>query len=128
LAVTTYKPIAPQQFPKFAGIKTYMRLPHSQTTQGIDFAIIGVPWDGATSYRTGQRSGPDAIRKVSVTLRPYNQALGVQIFEHCSGVEVLPDYDVAEITALPAANIIYEFLSLVALNKKNSNKNMKPDK
>jgi agmatinase len=36
-------------------------------------------------------------------------------------VEVLPDYDVAELTALLAANIIYEFLSLIALNKKNSN-------
>ena len=35
-------------------------------------------------------------------------------------VEVLPDYDVAEITALLAANIIYEFLSLIALNKKMS--------
>ena len=31
-------------------------------------------------------------------------------------VEVLPDYDVAEITALLAANIVYEFLSLIALN------------
>jgi agmatinase len=64
-----------------------MRLPHSQKTQGIDFAIIGVPWDGATSYRTGQRLGPDAIRKVSVTLRPYNLALNVGIFEHCTGVD-----------------------------------------
>jgi len=34
-------------------------------------------------------------------------------------VEVLPDYDVAEITALLAANIVYEFLSLIALNKRN---------
>jgi len=33
-------------------------------------------------------------------------------------VEVLPDYDVAEITALLAANIVYEFLSLIAINKK----------
>jgi agmatinase len=31
-------------------------------------------------------------------------------------VEVLPDYDVAEITALLADNIVYEFLSLIALN------------
>jgi agmatinase len=31
--------------------------------------------------------GPDAIRKVSVTLRPYNLAQGVGIFEHCSGVD-----------------------------------------
>ena len=82
-----YKPITPQQQPKFAGIKTYMRLPHSQTMDGIDFAVAGVPWDGATSYRTGQRLGPDAIRKVSVTLRPFNLALDVHIFEHCSGID-----------------------------------------
>jgi arginase family enzyme len=34
-------------------------------------------------------------------------------------VEVLPAYDPAEITAVLAANIMYEFLSLIALNKKN---------
>jgi agmatinase len=86
-AMTEYKPITPLQQPKFAGIKTFMRLPHSQAIQGIDFAVIGVPWDGATSYRTGQRLGPDAIRKVSVTLRPYNLALDIDIFEHCAGVD-----------------------------------------
>lgn len=85
--MTDFKPITPQQQPKFAGIKTFMRLPHSQTIRGIDFAVGGVPWDGATSYRTGQRLGPEAIRKVSTTLRPYNLALDVDIFEHCSGVD-----------------------------------------
>ena len=93
----SYKPITAQQLPKFAGIKTYMRLPHRRTTQGIDFAVVGVPWDGATSYRTGQRMAPDAIRRVSVTLRPYNMILDVGIFEHCSGVDygdvsVIPGY------------------------------------
>jgi agmatinase len=34
-------------------------------------------------------------------------------------VEVLPAYDPAEITALLAANIMYEFLALIALNKKS---------
>jgi agmatinase len=85
--MTKYKPITPQQQPKFAGIKTFMRLPHTQAMDGIDFAVAGVPWDGATSYRTGQRLGPDAIRKVSVTLRPFNLALDVDIFEHCAGVD-----------------------------------------
>ncbi len=96
-SVKSYKPITAQQLPKFAGIKTYMRLPHCRTTQGIDFAVVGVPWDGATSYRTGQRMAPDAIRRVSVTLRPYNLALDVGIFEQCSGVDygdlsVVPGY------------------------------------
>ena len=95
--MTEYKPSAPQQQPKFAGIKTYLRLPHHQTVEGIDFAVVGIPWDGGTSYRTGQRLGPDAIRKVSVTLRPYNLAQGVGIFEHCCGVDygdvsVVPGY------------------------------------
>jgi agmatinase len=85
--MTDFKPITPQQQPKFAGIKTFMRLPHTQIIQGIDFAVLGIPWDGATSYRTGQRLGPDAIRKVSVTLRPYNLPLGVDIFEYCSGID-----------------------------------------
>jgi agmatinase len=96
-SVKSYKPTTAQQFPKFAGIKTFMRLPHSRTAQGIDFAVVGVPWDGATSYRTGQRMAPEAIRRVSVTLRPYNLALDVGIFEHCSGVDygdlaVIPGY------------------------------------
>lgn len=85
--MTGHKPITPQQQPKFAGIKTFMRLPHSQAIDNIDFAVAGVPWDGATSYRTGQRAAPDAIRKVSVTLRPYNLELDVDIFAHCAGVD-----------------------------------------
>ena len=116
--MTDGKPISPQQQPKFAGIKTFMRLPYSRTTQGIDFAVVGIPWDGATSYRTGQRLGPDAIRKVSVTLRPYNLTLDVGIFEHCCGVDygdaaVIPGYieDTyakveAEISGLVEAGVI----------------------
>ena len=85
--MTSGKPITPQDLPKFAGIKTFMRLPHTRVLDGMDFAVVGIPWDGGTSYRTGQRSAPDAIRKVSVTLRPFNRALNVPIFDHCSGVD-----------------------------------------
>jgi agmatinase len=37
-------------------------------------------------------------------------------------VEVLPQYDPSQITALLAANIVYEFVSLVALKKKTLSK------
>ena len=40
--MSSYKPITAQQLTKFAGIKTYMRLPHCRTTQGIDFAVVNV--------------------------------------------------------------------------------------
>lgn len=92
-----YAPIDPKKFPRFAGIKTFMRLPHIRTTEEVDFAIVGVPWDGGASFRTGQRSGPDAIRKASTLLRPYNFEFDVRLFDHCSGIDygdlsVVPGY------------------------------------
>ena len=95
--MTEYKPVTEIQLPKFAGIKTFMRLPHLQAAKGIDFAVVGIPWDGGTSYRTGQRMGPDAIRRVSGTLRPFNPGLDVSNFDHCAGVDwgdltVVPGY------------------------------------
>ena len=95
--MTKYRPIDPQQYPRFAGVKTFMRLPHVKETEGVDFAVVGVPWDGGASFRTGQRSGPEAIRRVSALLRPFNMGLQVSIFEHCSGIDygdtsVVPGY------------------------------------
>lgn len=74
-----------------------MRLPHIRVIENIDFAIVGVPFDGGASYRTGQRHAPEAIRSMSVLLREYNPALDIQIFEYCQGIDygdvaVLPGY------------------------------------
>ncbi len=92
-----YKPVDPQESPRFSGIKTFMRLPHVQDLDGVDFAIIGVPCDAGASFRTGQRSGPEAIRNVSALLRHHNPILDVSIFEYCSGIDygdlpVVPGY------------------------------------
>ena len=92
-----YKPVDPRKSPRFSGIKTFMRLPHVKTTEGIDFAIIGVPCDEGASFRTGQRSGPEAIRSISALLRPHNSILDVSIFDYCSGIDygdlpVVPGY------------------------------------
>lgn len=92
-----YKPVDPRKSPRFSGIRTFMRLPHLRTTEGIDFAIVGVPFDTGASYRVGARFGPEAIRSASVLLRHHNRVLDVSIFEHCSGVDygdlpVVPGY------------------------------------
>ena len=42
----------------FAGISSFMRLPVTRKLDGVDVAIVGVPYDGGTSYRTGTRFGP----------------------------------------------------------------------
>jgi len=82
-----YRPVDPRESPRFSGIKTFMRLPHVTTTEGVDVAIVGVPFDTGASYRVGARFGPEAIRSVSALLRHHNEVLDVSIFDHCSVVD-----------------------------------------
>lgn len=82
-----YKPVDPREFARFSGIKTFMRLPHIKTTEGVDIAIVGVPFDTGASYRVGARFGPEAIRSVSALLRHHNEVLDVSIFDYCSVVD-----------------------------------------
>jgi agmatinase/guanidinopropionase len=61
----------------FHGIATFMRLPASRNLDGIDVAIVGIPFDSGTTYRSGTRFGPRKIRESSLLLWGYNQVLGV---------------------------------------------------
>src|SRR5213080_3954929 len=64
-----------------------MRAPHVTDLAGVDAAVFGIPFDTATSYRTGARFGPEAIRSASVLLRPYNPVLKVNVVESLSVVD-----------------------------------------
>jgi agmatinase len=66
--------------PRFAGVRTFARLPEIGDVPGADVAIVGAPFDGATTFRGGSRFGPAAIREASLLLRPYNDALDVAPF------------------------------------------------
>ena len=92
-----YKPVDPIKSPRFSGIQTFMRLPFIKKLEGVDFAIIGVPSDAGASFRTGQREGPAAIRKVSALLRHHNPILNISPYEFLSGIDygdlpVVPGY------------------------------------
>src|SRR5437764_7394653 len=82
-----YRPLDAQVIPRFAGIRTFMRAPHVDDLTGVDAAVYGIPFDTATSYRTGPRFGPEAIRSASALLRPYNPALEVNVVEALSLVD-----------------------------------------
>src|SRR5947199_8696304 len=73
--------------PRFAGIRTFMRAPHTTDLAGVDAAVYGIPFDTATSYRSGPRFGPEAIRSASALLRPYNPALDVNVVDALSLVD-----------------------------------------
>jgi agmatinase len=67
--------------PRYTGVRTFARLPHVQVPHdGVDAAVIGVPFDTATSFRSGARFGPEAIRSASALLRPYHPVLEVDVF------------------------------------------------
>jgi agmatinase len=82
-----YRPVDAMLYPRFSGIRTFMRLPQVTDLTDVDFAIVGVPFDTGDTYRIGARFGPEGIRSQSMLLRPFNPALNVAIFDYCSGVD-----------------------------------------
>jgi agmatinase len=90
-----YKPIDSLKSPRFCGIRTFMRLPHVSTAEEADFAVVGIPFDTGVTFRAGARFAPEAIRSNSVILKPYNIALGIDIFNYCSG------YDYGDLPIVP---------------------------
>lgn len=72
-----------------------MRLPHVTDPAGLDVAIVGVPFDGGTSYRSGTRHGPREIRSQSSLIRSYSYFLKVAPFD------VLNVADVGDVDAPP---------------------------
>ena len=82
-----HRPLDAKEIPRFAGIRTFMRAPHTTDLSGVDAAVYGIPFDTATSYRTGPRFGPEAIRSASALLRPYNPGLDVNVVETLSVVD-----------------------------------------
>src|SRR6476660_8303284 len=82
-----YVPEDSLQTPRFTGPATFARLPHVRTTEEVDVAFVGVPFDTGVTYRVGGRFGPNAVRQASVMLRPYNANLDVKPFDVLSCVD-----------------------------------------
>ena len=55
--------------------------------EGVDVAVVGVPFDTATSFRAGRALRPEGIRSASTLLRPYHPPLGVDVFANQSVVD-----------------------------------------
>jgi guanidinopropionase len=93
----THQPRPSFQSPRFAQPATFMRLPHVTDPAGLDVAIVGVPFDGGTSYRPGSRYGPREIRNQSSLIRSYN------FFQKVSPFDRLNVADVGDIDAPPVS-------------------------
>jgi len=82
-----YGPADASRAPRYTGVRTFARCPHVRGVEGVDAAVVGVPFDTATSFRAGARFGPEAIRAGSTLLRPYHPPLDVDVFAAQSVVD-----------------------------------------
>ena len=98
---------SPFSAPPYQGICTFGRRPHSRELAGVDVAILGVPYDSSTSYRSGARFGPRAIREQSLLLWGYNNAQQVAPFEVLKVVDY-GDVDVVPVDILATHQAIEE--------------------
>jgi agmatinase len=108
-----HQPRASFQSPRFAQPATFMRLPHVEDPRGLDVAIVGVPYDGGTSYRPGARLGPREIRAQSSLIRSYSYFLKVAPFDRLNVADV-GDIDAPPVSIEKAYDAIEASIGAIA--------------
>jgi agmatinase len=88
------------ELPHFAGINTFCKthyLEDVKKVSGYDAALVGVPFDIGTTYRSGTRFGPQAIRRISALYGTYNYELGVDLRESLKWCDLGDVFTIANI-------------------------------
>lgn len=92
----SFLPVSGFDLPRFAGLPTFMRLPHiaqlDAASSGVEVGIIGVPWDGGTTNRPGARHGPRQLRDASTMIRQFHPVTGLNPYEtaNCADLGDVP--------------------------------------
>ena len=80
-----FHPVSGFDLPRFAGVPTFMRLPHvppgHERFAEVEIGLIGAPWDGGTTNRPGPRHGPRQLRDASTMIRAQHGHTGHRPFE-----------------------------------------------
>lgn len=83
-----FMPLGINPWPRFASVATFMRLPHvpidDPRAKDLDIGIVGVPFDGGVTNRTGPRHGPRQIRDQSSIIRRFHRLHGISPFEQAN--------------------------------------------
>ena len=114
-----FQPVDGMELPRFAGIPSFMRLPHldlnDRNINEVDFGLIGVPWDAGTTNRPGPRHGPRQMRDLSTMIRAMNGATRIKPFELANFAD-LGDAPVNPADIQDCMNRITEFYEQVKSN------------
>ncbi len=81
----------------FMGIPSFMRLPVTRDLAGVDAAILGVPFDSGTSFRSGTRFGPRKIREASLLIWGHNSTLNI------TPLKTLNVVDYGDVSVIPTS-------------------------
>lgn len=122
-AFTSKTPYGAASEPTFAGTLSFMRRKHSRDLQGIDVAVMGIPFDAATSNRPGTRFGPQGVRRASAILAEApHYPFGYDIFKELAVVDYgdcLFDYgrgpEIPDTIAAAASEIITQGTHLYSI-------------
>ncbi len=78
----------PMDEPRFVEVPTFMRAPLATTIDGLDVALVGVPFDGGVTNRPGARLGPREIRVQSSMTRKIHPVFRIDPFDLCRVADV----------------------------------------
>ena len=84
----THQPISGNDLARFSGPNTFMRLPQVNDLKSLDVAVLGIPIDIGTSWRSGTRFGPKQVRSESAMIRPYNIQTGAAPFDSLNVADI----------------------------------------
>lgn len=88
------------ELPHYAGINTFLKMPYLEDVNKVgdyDVAVMGVPFDIGTTYRSGTRFGPQAIRRISALYQTYSYELGVDLREQLNICDVGDVFTIANL-------------------------------
>ena len=118
-----FKPVSGFDLPRFAGVPTFMRLPHvapdAPKIKDVDIGIIGVPWDSGTTNRPGPRHGPRQLRDASTMIRAQHPVSGIRPYEKLNCA------DLGDVSINPA-DIADSMARITSFYKKLIEKGIKP--
>jgi len=78
----------PMLSPRYTQIATFMRTPLVTEYSDLDIALVGVPFDGGATNRSGARQGPGQIREMSRLIRPVHHVTRINPYEICKIADV----------------------------------------
>jgi len=107
-----HQPVDAAKVPRFAGFSTFMRLPFVSSAEGLDIALVGIPWDGGTTNRAGARHGPREVRNASSLMRNAHHTLAIDPYGIANIADV-GDLDVNPINLIDALDLIRDGMTKI---------------